>query len=188
MIELEHILDEPAELKKYREQYPNDSWDDDKFKPIKQIIRHQLNLEQQEICVYCEDYLDKDQGHIEHIKSKTLNQPLKFVYQNLAHSCNSTEHCGHKKQRKVLPIEPRLGCNENFFLQSIDGRLNASNGLLPEKSADAEKTIDILQLNVPALAWKRKGYISTILALELHDALELLQTSPFRFILSTLIQ
>ena len=127
MIELAHRLAEPAELRQHRTANPGGTWNDAEFGAVKPIVRHQLNREQEGLCVYCETELGEDEGHVEHIKSKGLNPPLTFVYDNLAHSCNGPTigpgHCGHRKKRQVLTIEPRPGCNRFFSVMILDGRV-----------------------------------------------------------------
>ena len=100
MIELAHQLAEPAELRQHRTGNPGGTWDDPAFGAVKTIVRHQLNGEQEGLCVYCETELGEDEGHVEHIKSKGVNPPLTFVYDNLAHSCDG--HCADFS----LPVWP----------------------------------------------------------------------------------
>lgn len=123
MIELQHRLPEPAVLRDYLRQNPNGFWSDPTFQLIRLAIRHQLNLEQAGLCVYCECLLNKEDGHVEHIKSKDVYPQLTFAYNNVAHSCDGPNHCGHLKQNHVLPVEPRSGCNRFFALMAQDGRL-----------------------------------------------------------------
>src|ERR1017187_5175809 len=104
MIELQHLSPEPNELRDHRNANPGGSWDDPAFRTVRPTVRRQLNLEQERLCVYCESPLDEDEGHVEHIKSKGVNPPLTFVYENLAHSCDGPGHCGHYKKRQALPV------------------------------------------------------------------------------------
>jgi len=170
MVELLHGLPEPNGLKKHRKKNPNGSWSDNAFAPIKTVIRHQLNQEQEGLCVYCEKELSPEEGSIDHIKPKGKNTSLTFSYTNLAHSCDDPEHCNQKKQDEVLPIEPSPGCNRFFSLSSLDGKLVPARGLTKKESDAAEKTIAILGLNTPKLAQSRK--------IELHCFRELENLSP----------
>lgn len=186
MIELQHNT-EPAELGAYLRQHPDSSWDDPAFETVRPIVRRQLNHEQEGLCAYCEGYLQDDDGHVEHIKSKKLNPALTFVYDNLAHSCNATGHCGHLKKRQVLPVEPRPGCNRFFILMAQDGKLMPTPGLPQEESQQAKDTLRILGLNAPALARQRKSFSEVVRYLSSKAEVdEFLATVPFRWSLQGL--
>ena len=190
MIELAHRLDEPAELSSHRRANPGGTWDDHAFGVIRPIVRRQLNHEQEGLCVYCETELGEDDGHVEHIKSKGVNPPLTFVYDNLAHSCDGPRHgprhCGHHKKRQALPIEPRPGCNRFFAVMASDGRMVAAAGLLPGEAEQATNTIFILGLNAPSLSWRRKGYVDAIIRLSSAEKGAYIATMPFRWALREL--
>lgn len=70
-----------------------------------------LKEEQNYLCCYCEDKIDSNNSHIEHIKPKYLDiENLTFDYNNLAVSCegqcrnseddNSRYNCGHRKDKQ----------------------------------------------------------------------------------------
>lgn len=89
------------------------SWDDYEFdentkQKRRNLRQHILEKEQNNLCIYCECYLDVDNSHIEHLKPKEKYKSLTFEYNNLAVSCeglclkgDSTDkkrhRCGHKK-------------------------------------------------------------------------------------------
>lgn len=182
MIELQHSAPEPNELADHRRSHPGGSWDDAAFGPVRHVVRRQLNLEQEGLCVYCEDTLYKDDGHVEHIKSKGANPLLTFVYDNLAHSCNGHDHCGHHKRRQTLPVEPRNVCNRFFVLFALDGRLDPAEGLTASEVQQATNSITILGLNVPALAWQRKGFADVVIHLsDPADREAFIAGAPFRW-------
>ena len=183
MIELQHYA-EPVELGEYRSQYQDGSWDDPAFKPVRSIVRHQLNHEQEGLCIYCEGYLHEDAGHVEHIKSKGLNSALAFAYDNLAHSCDGPGHCGHHKKRQVLPVEPRPGCNRFFVLMAQDGKIIPTPGLTTEETQQARESLRVLGLNAPHLARQRKNFADTVLFLSNKPEVDaFLATAPFRWIM-----
>ncbi len=187
MIELQHSLPEPSGLGDYRRRNPGGSWDDRAFETVRSTVRRQLNREQAGLCVYCETLLAEDDGHIEHIRSRNLNPRLTFAYDNLAHSCSEPDHCGHQKKSQVLPVEPRPGCNRFFALMALDGRLVPALGLTAGEGHQADDTLRILGLNVPALAWRRKGYADAIHALsDPADIEAFLAGAPFRWSLKGL--
>jgi len=181
MIELNHT-NEPVELSEYRRRNRASTWDDPAFNVVKPIVRRHLNVEQEGLCVYCENTLHEDEGHIEHIKSKRLNPHLTFVYDNLSRSCDGPGHCGHHKKRQILPIEPRSGCNHFFVLQALDGKLAPAPGLQPTDMQNADDTLRILGLNTAALARLRKSYVDTVRYLSNSaDIAEFVSTAPFRW-------
>jgi uncharacterized protein (TIGR02646 family) len=182
MIELQHQLSQPPALSTYRKQNPGSAWDDPNFESIRPDIRHQLNLEQEGLCVYCENLLTEDEGHIEHIKPRSLNPALTFAYNNLAHSCDGQTHCGHHKKHQQLPVEPRPGCNRFFALMALDGNLVPTSELTASEAQQAIDTLNILGLNVPALAWRCKGYVEAIRYLsDPTDVAAFIATEPFRW-------
>jgi TIGR02646 family protein len=191
MIELTHS-NEPAQLVKYRSKNPNSSWGDEAFNPIREITRRSLNLEQQGLCVYCEQFLLQDHGHVEHIKSKSKpeSRHLRFVYSNLAHSCNGGKgvtHCGHAKKSDRLPIEPRVGCNQNFSVSLFDGRLSPSINLTESEKQSAQKAIDLLNLNENGLSWKRYGFAASVIGLgSQQEKSDFLSVNEFRWVLRDL--
>jgi len=188
MVEVKHILPEPASLAAHRAANPNGPWDTLPPVPDKRELRHQLNLEQEGLCIYCEDNIHPDDGHVEHIKSKTLNPPLTFVYNNLAHSCHGPGHCGHRKRRQVLPIEPRPGANRHFALSEITGRLSPAIGLPAAGKKNASDTLTMLGLNDhPGLNRRRQMFAVTLRSLSsAADCAAFLASSPFRWALQCL--
>jgi uncharacterized protein (TIGR02646 family) len=188
MIELQHILPEPASLAAHRAANPNGPWDTLPSDPEKRELRYQLNLEQDGLCTYCEDTIPFDDGHVEHIKSKTINPHLTFVYNNLAHSCNGPGHCGHRKRKQVLAIEPRPGANRHFALSEFTGRISAAIGLPASEKKDAAETLAVLGLNDhPGLNRRRQQFAVTLRSLaSAVDCAAFLSNSPFRWILRCL--
>lgn len=183
MIELEHT-DEPLALVRYRRNNPNASWGEDGVNPVKDEIHRALDHEQDGLCVYCENNIDRDSCHLEHIKPKSRFQNLTFVYDNLAQSCNEQHHCGHFKANKEIPIEPRLGCNSIFQLMAFDGTLVPAADLAEADRNKAETTINLLGLNTPSLARQRQQFAFVLQSLNNFQELnDFSQTAPFRYTL-----
>jgi len=183
VIELTHGP-EPSELADFRNKAPQSNWGDPAFNPVRTIVKHQLNDEQGGCCIYCEQELARDDGHVEHIKSKSRNQTLTFDYGNLAHSCNDGDHCGHHKKSQIIPIEPRGNCNYLFSLTLSDGLLVPAIGANAQERTEVENTVKTLGLNKPSLAWKRKGFAESLLALSPEERRDFLATCPFRWTLN----
>lgn len=188
MVEIDHVLQEPPSLATHRLGNPGGVWEDFPSKPNKQELRHQLNLEQEGLCIYCESELDLEEGHVEHIRSKTLNPPLTFVYQNLAHSCDGPGHCGHKKRRGVLPIEPRPSANDFFALSELTGVISPAIGLSTAEHAKANDTLLMLGLNSnTGLKRRRQQFAFALRSLSsATDIAAFLCNVPFRWSLSCL--
>jgi len=132
------------------------------FNRIKPMIKAQLHKEQGGLCVYCEKKLAKDEGQIEHIKPKSGRTPyphLCFQYINYAHSCINNKTCGQKKKDGILPIEPKIGCNEQFSL-STDGFIVPIEGLTRREKHKVIQTRDMLGLNNSTLVLEREKIIT----------------------------
>jgi uncharacterized protein (TIGR02646 family) len=191
VVELEHKLPEPTALAAHRSRSPDGPWDSISNRLEKIELRHQLHAEQDSLCIYCESSLGQDEGHVEHIVSRHADPSLTFVYANLAHSCDAHAHCGHHKDKRVIPIEPRRGCSAYFELSVTTGRLAPNRRQNTTDQTRAETTLDVLGLNRdPGLVRRRQKQAKTAIALELQsptDALEYLATAPFRWSLRRIV-
>lgn len=185
MIELQH-LNEPDSLVQYRIHNPHVPWGRNDFLQVRDDIRHSLHIEQDGLCVYCENILGRDDGHVEHIKPKGNYPALTYAFDNLAHSCNGPNHCGHYKKNSEIPVEPRPGCNDYFQLMVSDGKLIPASVLSAADRGKAKKTLSVLGLNVPALARQRQQFARTIQYLSSDDADNFLASAPFRHTLQGL--
>lgn len=140
------------------------------FNRIKPLIKLQLHKEQGGLCVYCEKRLKANEGQIEHIKPKSGRTPypnLCFQYINYAHSCINNKTCGQKKKDGLLPIEPKIGCNDNFSLLT-DGSIEPINGLTRREKHTVIQTRDMLGLNHSVLKRDREKLIKIYISL-LHS-------------------
>jgi uncharacterized protein (TIGR02646 family) len=188
MVEIGHLLAEPLTLAAHRQSNPGGLWGGFPGTPNKQELRHQLNLEQEGLCIYCESELDLEEGHVEHIKSKTLSPPLTFVYDNLSHSCDGPRHCGHHKQRGILPIEPRPNSNNFFALSALTGDISPSIGLSTADHEKVKSTLLMLGLNSDTgLKRRRQQFAFTLQAFSTAaDVAAFLSNAPFRWSLKCL--
>ena len=165
VVEIGHILVEPPSLALHRASNPAGLWDHFPGAPEKQELRHQLNLEQGGLCIYCESELGLD-----------------------AHSCDGPGRCGHHKRREVLPIEPRPNANNFFALSELTGELSPVVGLSALNHQRAKDTLRILGLNNdPGLNRSRQQYAFTLHALlTAADIAAFLSYVPFRWSLKCL--
>lgn len=183
MIELVHQA-EPGSLTRFRNIATNSLWGDLPW-AVKEDIHAALEQDQERLCVYCEVEISVENRHLEHLKPKSRYPSLTFDYRNLALSCNSRDHCGHKKGKKEIPLLPEPDCNRDFQVSLRDGKLLPKENLNTSQKDDVVKTIHILGLNSPDLTRRRWGYIQTIIGLSEADgdAEEYMQDQPFRHIL-----
>jgi len=121
VIELQHRTTIPPRLNEFLESNLHadpDVFEAQAFQPINKAIKKCLNEDQGSLCVYCETHLAAENRQIDHIKPKKDHPQLAFTYTNFAHSCINDKTCGQKKKGGLLPIEPGLGCNDQFMLST----------------------------------------------------------------------
>ena len=162
------------------------------FNRIKPMIKAQLHKEQRGLCIYCEKKLEPTHGQIEHIKPKngTYAHPhLCFQYTNYAHGCVNPKTCGQKKRDLLLPIEPKIGCNNKFFL-STDGSIVPIVSLSKKEKNILDNTfLKRLGLNNPSLVEDRKKLIDNYVFLLKRnpiDAKDFMESQPFFYIFKQL--
>ncbi|MDM8566496.1 retron system putative HNH endonuclease [Candidatus Halobeggiatoa sp. HSG11] len=199
MIELKH--DDPPHKLEQRKNNPNDNgtpenprkaWSNFYRNNGKQEIHEKLIPLQGDLCVYCENKLDKHGFHIEHILSKTQNPLLTFEYSNLSLSCVSDEKkfkdkeiddnsisCGHAPLKKTntynenLFIKPtEANCN-SLFSYEINGKIGSNNNNSEFDKQRVEHTLEVLNLNCYRLIREREEII-----LQGYEIIKELQGEP----------
>jgi uncharacterized protein (TIGR02646 family) len=150
----------PTNFQKWKLKNKKERWES-LTNPLKGQVRGSLMLEQGYICCYCGQEINVNTSHIEHLKPKSSYPKFRFDYNNLLASCQpesyspmQPSHCGHKKGNLYGPyfISPLTPNCEKEFRFAGDGRIIGI-------TKNAEKTIDILDLNVSVLRAKRKAII-----------------------------
>ncbi len=129
--------------------------------PLREYI---LEKEQDHLCCYCEKRVtaaNKD-SHIEHVKPRDKYPNEEHVYDNLTVSCQTPRRCGNGKGNRfdddfIVPADPRTP-PEKYLTDSPNGEIRTIDG-----NQRGETTIEILNLNAPALVKSRR-----VLFLELH--------------------
>ena len=155
---------EPEKFIKWKKANPAATFDSlGRKDSLKQELKRSLLSEQHFICCYCENQIDLDISHIEHLQPQHKFPQQQLAYANLMASCdadNRKAHCGHKKSKNLLPISP-LGPNDPApnFIYSADGHIYPH----PKANRLADKTISILGLNASRLVNMRKAAISGLL-------------------------
>jgi uncharacterized protein (TIGR02646 family) len=113
-------------------------------------------------CAYCEAAIYSG-GHIEHFRRKSRTHPngrpeLTFVWDNLFLACDSTDHCGHYKDRPGAAaysanelIKPDDEDPEKFLYFHSSGEVRIQPNLTPAETHRASETIRVFGLEDSAL-------------------------------------
>ncbi|GAB2954618.1 retron system putative HNH endonuclease [Aquaspirillum soli] len=194
MVELQHRSTPTPTLTDFVATHPvlgAADFDSPAFRPVKQAVKADLNVDQGGLCAYCEKLLQPTEGQIDHIKPKAgvnARPDLCFEYHNYAHSCINQKTCGQKKKNGLLPIEPSLGCNAEWAL-STDGTIEPLPDLTRQRHHAVTQTRDMLGLNRDSnLVDERKRWLAnaiTVMQQSPADFSEFLKSAPYRHILVT---
>jgi uncharacterized protein (TIGR02646 family) len=196
MVELQHRITPTPALTQFLAANPTATvidFDSLAFRPVKDEVKADLNVDQGGLCVYCETKLVPTDGQVEHIKPKggpNAHAHLCFSYTNYAHSCVNPKTCGQRKRNGLLPIEPGPGCNSQWTL-STDGSIELISGLTRSQQHPVRQTRDMLGLNRDAnLVDERQRWLKSALAVLKQSPNDLplfLQQAPYRHILATIL-
>lgn len=147
-------LSMPTEVQNWIKKNNPKEWLDKNEYDIYVILREQLRQEQNELCCYCCQKLDK-QARVEHIKSRDKYKKLSYDYDNLLLSCTTPKQCDSEKGNQDLPLTP--------LMQECDDELKINfAGELEAKTDRAKQAIEILNLNNRKLCEKRRAKIDMI--------------------------
>lgn len=135
----------------------------------KGIVKRALLKDQGWICCYCEQRVETNDSHIEHLRPQSAAGVDPLDYDNMLCSCirdlsekepGDPLHCGHKKSNETIPISPlNPGCEARFSFAG-DGSISAKR---KGDQATAE-TIETLGLDIRKLRDYRKKAIDGLLA------------------------
>ena len=174
------------------------SWND-YYSAKKRVLKEYISKEEQNyLCCYCEDKIDINNSHIEHIKPKFLDiDNLTFDYSNLAVSCNGTcrnseddntrYNCGHRKDKNDTQYIEELFLNptqirdiKEYFQYDIDGFITPSDKNIEK----AKYMIDTLHLNDGDLPKARKDTLKDLeeLNIDFDELIFLLEQEDLAFI------
>ena len=178
-------------------------------KPCKPRLTEYLIKEQHGLCAYCECDLTSSvtstetlrKRHLEHLAPQKRHPELRFSYQNLVVSCEGQflsdkvikerESCGHRKLNEYdeswfLNPTTEKEINQFFTFDPQDGSIRPAE---TNRTADAQKMIDILNLDAPYLKHARLSakevLIEHLASIEPDQAMLLLKSeleSPREFI------
>ena len=135
---------------------------------VKPKIREALLQEQGCLCCYCEARVGDGNGHVEHLKPRSLFPDLEADYSNLLCSCqggnpdcDEETHCGHRKSDwydEDLFVSPLDSDCEGRFSYTSDGDMRPAD----ESDAGAETTIERLGLNTRELREYRREALEAV--------------------------
>ena len=143
----------------------------------KQEVAQYLQAEQYGLCAYSE--VRPDQlglgTHIEHVEPKSSAPLRTFDYHNLVLNALSSDDLkyidkaelfgGHAKQSQydeqlfISCLQPDCA---HYFVYLSNGEIEPANQLSPFEQAQAEYTIDLLNLNSPFLVTLRKNWVNEL--------------------------
>ena len=152
---------EPPDLTVWKGRNPHKKYKDlvgtEEGKIIRATIRDYSLKEQFYLCAYCCQRIeDIDACHNEHVEAQSQNPRRTLDFSNIVASCNTPEQCGDAHKSKCLPLTPLMKECETELRFKISGR---AEGL----SDRAVVTIQVLNLNSPALIQKRKKLSNDLL-------------------------
>ncbi len=141
-----------------------------KAEQLKHAVKTILLNEQGYICCYCEDRIQNDSSHIEHVKPKGRQEFASLVseYDNLLCSCNTRQACGNVKDKFVIAVTPLDQICADSFSYSENGKIQ---GL----SEAAEAVIQLLKLDSERLNRAREGVINELLWEDLSEVVTLVE-------------
>lgn len=197
MVELEHRTIPTPRLTQYLNDNPAVTvadFDGKLFGPVKRLVKADLHQDQGGLCVYCEQLLEANEGQVEHIKPKAganAHPHLCFDYNNYAHSCINSKTCGQRKRDRLLPIEPGLGCNDQWAIVVDSGLIAPLPNLSRGQCHSVKQTRDMLGLNADSnLVNERKKWFNQaveVLKVAPDDIDQFLQSAPFRVLITASI-
>lgn len=154
-------INEPISLTQFKIDNPTLKYADleNGYQNIRIDIRNSCISEQFFLCAYCCDRIILNTCHNEHIipQNSLLGENLTLDYTyNIVASCQSINHCGHKKDNNLIDLTPlMIECETEIIFQL--------NGKMTHNSPRAQNTINILGLRNKALENKRKQVIDIVL-------------------------
>lgn len=128
------------------------------YENVRIDIRTSCLIEQYYLCAYCCDLITINDSHNEHIipQSHATGENLTLDFNNIVASCQSNNHCGHKKQNQLIDTTPLVSNCETDIIYQLNGKIT-------HKNPSSQKTINVLNLRDGGLTYKRKSIIDIIL-------------------------
>ena len=140
------------------QQYPGAGWE--VTRDISFMLRkHILYDDQHGLCAYTELRLSPHSScsHIDHFRKRSLFREKTFEYNNLLVSCNSEYYSAKYKDKRITEQDYELLINPVEEDPRAHLYYTFTGKVLPRNhSAKGRRTIDLLNLNHPALVERRK--------------------------------
>ena len=163
---------EPTTFRDWKAE-ANENWTpcyDNLQAPQKPILHQSLLQEQGFICCYCNNRIEVQDSHIEHLVPQSQNiQGSDVDYNNMLASCgrsgasvyqgHSERTCGEHKGESTIPITPEQHDCELKFSYGSNGSISSAT----PNDNDAQQTIRILNLDCDKLNRNRKDAIDGII-------------------------
>jgi uncharacterized protein (TIGR02646 family) len=156
-----------------------DAWDDKNIKPIREKLRGDILLDEQNLlCAYCEReiYDNSNNSNIDHFKTRHQFPEYTLDYDNLLVSCNSTTSCSHIKDNYGLTrndyeniINPVVDNPDKFFEYGLAGDILVKDSLNNCDKDKAEFTIKVFNLNSKSLTEDRKKVANALILYKQHN-------------------
>jgi uncharacterized protein (TIGR02646 family) len=157
---------EPQSLTNFKVTFPTSKYEDlsGGNETIRIDIRNSCLREQNYLCAYCCDRITISDSHNEHIipQSDVSGRNLTLDYNNIVASCQSNNHCGHKKKKQLISLTPLMPNCEVDIIYLLNGKMTHRN-------QNAQNTISVLNLRDRGLANKRKSVIDIVLFQYVED-------------------
>lgn len=140
------------------QQFPDAGWE--VTRDISFMLRkHILQEDQHGLCAYTELRISPHAScsHIDHFRKRSLFGELTFDYNNLLVSCNSEYFSAKYKDKRIKPQDYELLINPVEEDPRAHLYYTFTGKVLPRNHSDkGARTIDLLNLNHPALVERRK--------------------------------
>ena len=157
---------EPASLSHFKRRNKQGNYSDLTVE-TRQDIRLACTIEQFYLCAYCCKQISgsSDDTMNEHVIARKTAPHKSLDYTNIVASCTTANQCDNAHGSQTLPLTPfDVECETD-----LDFKLS---GRVVGLTDDAQKTIDVLNLDNRSLTEQRKIFIDTILFTYGEDAIE----------------
>ncbi len=138
-------------------------------------IRNALHKMQTGWCAYCGCQIsaNNQDSHIEHFRKQALFPAFVFQWSNLFLSCCVENTCGKHKDKIIetddyaIILDPTLDDPEDFLKFVFNGEVVPVESLSDADKRRASRTIELFNLNHPALKDSRRNVIKAVFKYDL---------------------
>ncbi|WP_106418192.1 retron system putative HNH endonuclease [Salinicola tamaricis] len=131
---------------------------------IKRVAKQGMLSDQHGLCCYCEESLNIDNSHVEHLVPRNHAPELTLDWGNLAACCQNNSRCGHKRGSFHPVVNPYSDDCISWFECDFRGRLSVSENIPDEHRKLASDSRQMLGLDsCPDLIRRRERVILYVL-------------------------